>query len=128
MFSLTPKERKVLIFIGLLILIGSILRFFNVCPVRDNPSQGFDVCLRQTISNGVNEKVSPEFSSNQLPININKASQKELERIPGIGEVIARRIIDYRNQYGEFKTPEDLRKVKGIGEKKLQAIKDCIEF
>lgn len=116
MFFLTPKERKVLIFIGFLILIGSILRFFNSCrPITE-------------ISKTVDEKVSPEFSSKQLPININKASQKELERIPGIGEVIASRIIDYRNQYGEFKAPEDLRKVKGIGEKKLQAIKDRIEF
>lgn len=78
---------------------------------------------------------SPEekATASQVPsdlqlVNINAASPKELESLPGIGEVIAQRIIEYREQNGSFSRPEDLLKVKGIGEKKLETIKNLITF
>lgn len=51
------------------------------------------------------------------PVNINTATAEELDRIPGIGPALAARIIAHRNRAGLFKRPEDLVKVKGIGEK-----------
>jgi|YelNatPaOPRAMG01_1025707.scaffolds.fasta_scaffold00849_7 competence protein ComEA len=59
-------------------------------------------------------------------ININSASQKELEELPGIGPTLAQRIIDYREKNGYFQTIEDIKKVSGIGDKKFEAIKDLI--
>ncbi len=59
-------------------------------------------------------------------VNINTASVSELEELPGIGEVIAQRIVDYRTQHGPFKTVRDLLKVEGIGEKKFESIKDHV--
>ena len=59
-------------------------------------------------------------------ININLASQSELTDLPGIGSVLATRIIDYRRQHGDFLKVEDLRNVSGIGEKRFEAIKDKI--
>ena len=59
-------------------------------------------------------------------ININFASLSELVQLPGIGDVIAQNIIDYRNKYGQFKSKEELINVKGVGEKKFEKIKDLI--
>jgi len=50
-------------------------------------------------------------------ININTATAKELTQLKGVGEVIAQRIIDYREQNGAFKTTNDLLNVKGVGPK-----------
>lgn len=61
-------------------------------------------------------------------ININFASLSELVQLPGIGTVTAQNIIDYRNKYGQFKNKEELKNVKGIGEKKYEKIKDLISF
>ena len=59
-------------------------------------------------------------------ININTATHAELMSLPGIGEVIAQRIIDYRTQYGDFRAVEELLNVSGIGAKKLEAILDLV--
>jgi competence ComEA-like helix-hairpin-helix protein len=48
-------------------------------------------------------------------ININTASEAELTRLKGVGRSVAKRIVEYRQAHGEFKKPEDIRKVEGIG-------------
>ncbi len=48
-------------------------------------------------------------------VDLNKATQAELEALKGIGEVKAKAIIDYRNKNGPFKSADDLDKVKGVG-------------
>jgi competence protein ComEA len=54
-----------------------------------------------------------------FPVDINSADSAALQTVPGIGPVIAQRIIDYRSQYGPFARVEDLIQVSGIGDKKL---------
>ena len=46
--------------------------------------------------------------------------------LPGIGQVLAQRIISYREEYGSFQTVEDLMNVEGIGEKRMEDILDLI--
>jgi len=77
-----------------------------------------------TQSNTSSSVNSPTKKSNL--ININTASQKELEELSGIGPVLAQRIIDYREKNGYFSTIEDIKKVSGIGDKRFEAIKDSI--
>lgn len=59
-------------------------------------------------------------------ININNASEAEISTLPGIGPVLAKRIVDYRNLNGLFKTADELRGVSGIGEKRFAEIKELI--
>ena len=59
-------------------------------------------------------------------VNINTATQAELEGLPQIGSKIAGQIIQYRTQNGNFKKIEEIMKVKGIGEKLFNQLKDLI--
>ncbi len=59
-------------------------------------------------------------------IKINTSRAADLMKLPGIGEVMAERIIEYREANGFFKSPDDLKKVKGIGDKKFEKIKEYI--
>lgn len=53
-------------------------------------------------------------------IDLNSASEEDLESVPGIGTSLAKRIVEYRNTYGSFNSAIELSKVKGIGPKKSQ--------
>jgi competence protein ComEA len=59
-------------------------------------------------------------------IDINRATQAELESLPGIGPVTAQKIIDYRQTHGPFKDIEEIMDVKGIGPATFEKIKDLI--
>jgi competence protein ComEA len=59
-------------------------------------------------------------------VNINSASAEELEALPGIGEVIAQEILDYRTTNGPFASVDDLIDVSGIGEVTLENIRDLV--
>lgn len=74
------------------------------------------------------EKSSNKDSGNRPAgkININLALSGDLQQLPGIGLVISERIIEYREKNGKFNKIEDLMKVKGIGEKKFERIKEYL--
>lgn len=69
---------------------------------------------------------SSNFKNNK--ININKATQTELETIPGIGPSTALKILDYREKNGKFLSIEDIKNVSGIGEAKYEKIKNYISI
>jgi competence protein ComEA len=61
-----------------------------------------------------------------IPISINSATVEELDSLPGIGPKMALAIVEFREKYGKFSSPEDLLQVPGIGAKKLAALKPHI--
>jgi competence ComEA-like helix-hairpin-helix protein len=70
-----------------------------------------------------NEELKQKFGKK---ININLAYTADLQRLPGIGEVMADRIIEFREQYGNYKRIEDIMLVKGIGIKKFEKVRELI--
>ncbi|MGB8476715.1 MAG: helix-hairpin-helix domain-containing protein [Candidatus Acidiferrum sp.] len=57
------------------------------------------------------------------PINLNTATSKELQLVPGIGPVTAEKILKMRKAYGPFKRVDDLRAIRGIGPKRLEKMR-----
>ena len=68
----------------------------------------------------------PQNISSADRVNINTADVEELATLKGIGPTLAQRIIDYREQNGAFKSIDEIKNVRGIGEKKFAAFKDKI--
>jgi competence protein ComEA len=61
-------------------------------------------------------------------INLNLASSREFENLPRIGPALAKRIIDYRTKIGGYKSTEEIRDVKGIGNATFKEIKEFLEI
>lgn len=76
--------------------------------------------------NKLKSKSANKKSLSEKSININTASAGALKRLPGIGEVTSKKIINYRKENGSFKKIIDIKEVKGIGDAKFQNIKKFI--
>jgi competence protein ComEA len=79
------------------------------------------------------EKIAPTYSRRQKqpPIGkvaINRATAKQLESLPGIGPALAERIVEYRQAHGPFKSVDELLNVRGIGKKKLEALRPYVKL
>jgi len=122
--SSIQEKKVILIILGLLILsvfFATIKRYYpkvanSILYISANeikPEQYF---------------LDNEISSSLGLIDINTATNDELIELLGIGQIIANRIIAYRNSNGLFKTKEDLLNIKGIGLKKLEKILDEISL
>jgi competence protein ComEA len=60
------------------------------------------------------------------PVNLNTATPDQLQTLPGVGPVLAQRIVDYRDQHGGFRTVAELRQVTGIGDARYRDLKDRV--
>ena len=145
MLDLTPSEKRtILIISGVLILAGlfyrfqsyrvtqtsldysksdsifSRLSFESPLPVNSNNITARGNISTSDMSIGTSQQVEKLVKGS---ININTADAKELEKLPRIGPAMAKRIIEYRQLQGSFKSLDDLIKVRGIGQKTLGLIR-----
>lgn len=79
-----------------------------------------------TTSSGVSNESYETDEKQNTKVNINTATQTQLETLPGIGPSTASKIVSYRKENGKFKSIEDIKKVSGIGGSKFDKIKDFI--
>lgn len=94
---------------------------FIQVPIRDERSSA-----AQTAQPGAAGAVSSGGTANK--INVNTATAEQLDSLEGIGSTRAKAIVQYREQFGPFQKADDLLKIKGVGPKLLETIKDRLEF
>lgn len=90
---------------------------------KDEENKGI---IMTEMPNYIIPKEETTTESGTLIININNATQTELEQLPGIGPSIASSIINYRKEKGNFKNIEEIKNVEGIGQAKYNKIKNYI--
>ncbi len=106
MIHLTLQERKVLLLLVFCLVIGALVNIYSKTVLGE---KGFiDYGLRCQESD---------------LLDINSAQKQQLMDLPGIGEATAEEILLYRQKHGPFQSVEELKAVKGIGEKKLEGFK-----
>ena len=125
--TLTNAERNVIAFLVGTFLLGLGIRLYQE-TFPGNPT--FDYRSSDSTFAALNEASQRDEagseSDNGNGVDINKATKAELTKLPGIGEVIAGRIIAYRRDVGPFRNVSDLRKVKGINAKKFEQIRNLV--
>ena len=105
------SDRQIRVLIALLLCVFSFILFSRIWTNSETVS------------------FSAGSISREEKVNINDASAEDLaDRLDGIGSVLAQRIVEYREENGPFRTVEELLEVQGIGEARLEAIRQQIDL
>ncbi len=126
----TRREIVVLLFLVGSLIVGMGVRLYRQhwepLPeiIEDTPKITPTLEESRDVTNGTGGDNRHEA----LFVNINDADCTTLEQLPGIGPVIAARIVDYRQRQGAFQSPDELMKVRGIGKLNYQKLKPFIKL
>jgi len=115
------QERGLIILVALGIIASGLALFFPSLVHRS----GIEVAPIELSEVKV---LCPVFLDSPPKIDINSAGIDELKELPGIGYVLAKRIVDYRNNHGPFESLDELESVSGIGKSIIKRISDLIKL
>ena len=131
-FAFTKNEQKVFLFLSLVMLSGVAVKAYKAYIVPPTAPR-FDYSVSDSIFTErskplLNDSlISDSMNVSAKKIDLNSATKTELMSLPGIGEAMAERIMLHRDEKGKFKSINELRTIKGIGEKKFEKLKPHIE-
>ena len=120
---------------SLMLAASLLILLFSNCVTRTRDATLSNKSLEQTATsiqasepqaNPQQSLITTRNNSATARININTASIKELEKLPGIGKGFAERIVEHREKYGPFRRAEHLIMVRGISDKRFRALRDLI--
>ena len=123
--SLTPTERRVLIFLAGTLIAGAAIRYYQEAF---SPEWKLDYRSADSSFAVFQQRIASDTAEGTTvvrgqPLNINTASIADLLSLPGIGRTLAERIVQHREKAGRFTAINDLQLVKGISRKKFEKLK-----
>ena len=110
--------------IAMLVIVFIFCSF--TCGILIHRNQNINYGTLKSLTEAQNDRYSSIHINNEGKLNINHATINELCSLNGIGEVLASRIVQYREEHGPYQTVEELINVKGIGEVKLKNLIDYV--
>jgi competence protein ComEA len=128
MMNFTPQERRILIFLVATLLLGSAVSLYRHRRWSDQPEVSVvspQATSRPDTSDSTSRWIDEKVGAGKK-LDINTATAKELQMLPGIGPQLAERIVDYRQAHGPFSSAKQITEVRGIGQKTFLRIQDAI--
>lgn len=115
------RERAVLLLVTAAFVVGIGISYYKRVGLRHQAALNPIAVVQDTSAGCLPDSVGA------LPqVDLNQATPRQLDGLPGIGPVLAGRIIEYRQRKGGFHSVSELRGVSGIGEKRYSALKDLV--
>lgn len=126
--ALTKTEQRIILFLCGTFTLGVGIRFYQQAFPN---AQQFDYRANDSTFAALSDRIANEDSSEMVSaksalLNINTATKEQLMNLPGVGEVMAERIMIYRDEHEGFGSLDELKQVKGISTKKLEKLKPLL--